>query len=211
MPLGRTIPSQEFLKVASYACSEEVPLYWTSPRQQRITNSSTESECVAWSSCHLKARWIKKLIEEIYHTNFRCSIHLIDNKGLDDMIKNFGSNSKLKQINIKTKSLCNDFKLGLIELSYPLIQELRGRESIDGPPSDRSRNQPHPTHSSQHNFNKPITTNHLSKSSSQIKSTLSRRFNTIETNAQTEDTAEACFQLPFSLFTQRIKAVISLR
>lgn len=127
------------------------------------------------------------------------------------MIKNFGSNSKLKQINIKTKSLCNDFKLGLIELSYPLIQELRGRESIDGPPSDRSRNQPHPTHSSQHNFNKPITTNHLSKSSSQIKSTLSRRFNTIETNAQTEDTAEACFQLPFSLFTQRIKAVISLR
>lgn len=54
------------------------PLYWTSRRQKNITHSSTESECVALSSCHLEAQWLNQLIEKVYRT---------------------------KHINLKTKSL----------------------------------------------------------------------------------------------------------
>lgn len=92
------------------------PLYWTSHRQQNITHSSTESECVALSSCHLEGRWLHQLLTEIYWEEFICPLHLIDNKGLDNKIKKFGSNSKAKHINIKVKSLRDDDENGNIDV-----------------------------------------------------------------------------------------------
>lgn len=96
------------------------PLYWTSKQQQCITHSSTESECLSLSSCHLEARWLQQLIEDIYCVNFKFPLHLINNKGLNDKIKKFGSSLKAKHIDIKTKSLQDDFKAGLIDVKLIL-------------------------------------------------------------------------------------------
>lgn len=92
------------------------PLYWTSRRQRCITHSSTESKSVALSSSHLEGWWLHQLIGKIYWEKFNCPLHLIDNKGLEDKVKKFGINSKVKHIDIKIKSLREDFENNLIDL-----------------------------------------------------------------------------------------------
>lgn len=92
------------------------PLYWTSRKQRNITFSSTEAECNALSNSQLEARWINHLIDEIWDCPLVPSIHLIDNKGLDDKVKKFGTNSKTKFIDIKTKGLREDLINNKIEV-----------------------------------------------------------------------------------------------
>lgn len=66
--------------------------------------------------CYLKLKWITHLISKIDpSTKVRPMMH-IDNKGLDDKIKKFGSHSKSRQIDIKTKGLCEDFSLSKFNL-----------------------------------------------------------------------------------------------
>lgn len=100
------------------------PLYWTSQPQRSIAHSSTKSECNALSTSHLEARWLNHLISEVLQTTFDPHLHLIDNKGLNDIIKKFGTKSHAKYIKIKMKSLRNDLHSKLIQIELILSQDM---------------------------------------------------------------------------------------
>jgi hypothetical protein len=50
-------------------------------------------------------QWIKFLVEELWNESLDPSTFHIDNQGLAEKIKNFGSNSKTKHLDIKMKWL----------------------------------------------------------------------------------------------------------
>lgn len=50
-------------------------------------------------------QWIKFLVEELWNEKIEPTSFHIDNKGLLEKIKNFGSNSKTKHLDIKMKWL----------------------------------------------------------------------------------------------------------
>ncbi|KNZ53200.1 hypothetical protein VP01_3309g1 [Puccinia sorghi] len=86
------------------------PLMWNSNKQKNITMSSTESKMNALSDSEQESQWLAFLIEELWQTKLAPTLFHIDNKGLLEKLKNFGSNSKTKHIDIKIKSLREKFK-----------------------------------------------------------------------------------------------------
>lgn len=67
--------------------------------------SSTEAELNALSDGVQENQWIKYLIEELWNDKIKPSQFHIDNQGLLEKLKNFGSNSKTKHLDIKIKHL----------------------------------------------------------------------------------------------------------
>ena len=72
--------------------------------------SSTESEMNALSDGEQENQWLAFLIEELWNVQLAPTLFHIDNKGLLEKLKNFGSNSKTKHLDIKIKSLREKFK-----------------------------------------------------------------------------------------------------
>ncbi|PLW39215.1 hypothetical protein PCANC_12949 [Puccinia coronata f. sp. avenae] len=72
--------------------------------------SSTESEMNALSDGEQESQWLKFLVEELWKKKLEPTLFSIDNKGLLEKLKNFGSNSKTKHLDIKIKSLRDKFK-----------------------------------------------------------------------------------------------------
>lgn len=81
------------------------PVSWNSKKQKNITMSSTESEMNALSDGEQENQWLSFLIGELWKKNLPATTFNIDNKGLLEKLKNFGSNSKTKHLDIKIKSL----------------------------------------------------------------------------------------------------------
>ncbi|KNZ62369.1 hypothetical protein VP01_127g7 [Puccinia sorghi] len=81
------------------------PIAWNSKKQRNITMSSTEAELNALSDGVQENQWIKFLVEELWDENLKPTQFHIDNQGLLEKLKNFGSNSKTKHIDIKMKKL----------------------------------------------------------------------------------------------------------
>lgn len=79
------------------------PILWNSKKQKNITLSSTESEMNALSDGIQEGQWLCHLIEELWEESPAPSVYHIDNKGLLDKVKNFGSNAKTKHLDIKVK------------------------------------------------------------------------------------------------------------
>ncbi|PLW53039.1 hypothetical protein PCANC_10761 [Puccinia coronata f. sp. avenae] len=72
--------------------------------------SSTESEMNALSDGEQESQWLHFLIEELYwKIKLAPTLFSIEKKGLLEKLKNFGSNSKFKHLDIKIKSLCGKF------------------------------------------------------------------------------------------------------
>jgi hypothetical protein len=67
--------------------------------------SSTKSEMNARSDGEQENQWLSFLIEELWRIKLSPTLFHIDNKGLLEKLKNFGSNSKTKHLDIKIKSL----------------------------------------------------------------------------------------------------------
>ncbi|KNZ55344.1 hypothetical protein VP01_2704g6 [Puccinia sorghi] len=86
------------------------PILWNSKKQRNITMSSTESEMSALSDGEQESQWLNFLIEELWKIKLAPTLFHIDNKGLLEKLKNFGSNSKTKHLDIKIKSLREKFK-----------------------------------------------------------------------------------------------------
>lgn len=86
------------------------PLSWNSKKQRNITMSSTESEMNALSDGEQENQWLSFLIEELWKVKLAPTLFHIDNKGLLEKLKNFGSNSKTKHLDIKIKSLREKYK-----------------------------------------------------------------------------------------------------
>ena len=72
--------------------------------------SSTESEMNALADGEQENQWLKFLIEELWKTELKPTLFSIDNKGLLEKLKNFGSNSKTKHLDIKVKNLREKLK-----------------------------------------------------------------------------------------------------
>ena len=61
-------------------------------------------------------QWLTFLIQELWLKNATPTLFHIDNKGLIEKLKNFGSNSKTKHIDIKIKSLREKYKSKAIDI-----------------------------------------------------------------------------------------------
>ncbi|POW01580.1 hypothetical protein PSTT_12373 [Puccinia striiformis] len=95
------------------------PVAWNSKKQRNITMSSTEAELNALSDGVQENHWIKFLVEELYNDKLNSTVFHIDNQGLLEKIKNFGSNSKTKHLDIKMKYLRDLYSKN--EISVKLI------------------------------------------------------------------------------------------
>ena len=67
--------------------------------------SSTEAEMNALADGVQENQWVKFLVEELWNKTLEPSTFHVDNQGLVEKIKNFGSNSKTKHLDIKMKWL----------------------------------------------------------------------------------------------------------
>ncbi|KNZ59931.1 hypothetical protein VP01_163g5 [Puccinia sorghi] len=89
----------------SLAFWKTCPILWNSKKQKNITMSSTKSEMNALSDGEQENQWLSFLVGELWNKKLPPTIFNIDNKGLLEKLKKFGSNSKTKHIDIKIKSL----------------------------------------------------------------------------------------------------------
>ncbi|KNZ47201.1 hypothetical protein VP01_65g2 [Puccinia sorghi] len=107
------------------------PISWNSCRQWSITYSSTKAELNPLFDSFHEGIWLKSLINEIWKQQIDsaknsiddselnkqltvdketfkkeyCTTHYIYNKGLDKNLKKFGSNSKTRHIDLRTKGI----------------------------------------------------------------------------------------------------------
>ncbi|KNZ46481.1 hypothetical protein VP01_7226g1, partial [Puccinia sorghi] len=61
-------------------------------------------------------QWLTFLIEELWKKNLSPTLFHIDNKGILEKLKHFGSNSKTKHLDIKIKNLRDKFKKNEIDV-----------------------------------------------------------------------------------------------
>lgn len=100
------------------------PISWNSKKQKNITLSSTESEMNALSDGEQENQWLTSLIEELWNIKLDSTIFCVDNKGLMEKLKNFGSNSKTKHLDIKIKHLRELFKNNKIDVKLIKSEEM---------------------------------------------------------------------------------------
>ncbi|KNZ57880.1 hypothetical protein VP01_204g5 [Puccinia sorghi] len=81
------------------------PVLWNSKKQKNISLSSTEAELNALSDGVQESQWVTYLVEELWKKKLDPTEFNVDNQGLIEKIKNFGSNSKTKHLDIKMKWL----------------------------------------------------------------------------------------------------------
>ncbi|KNZ55400.1 hypothetical protein VP01_2694g2 [Puccinia sorghi] len=93
----------------SIAFWKACPISWNSKKQKNITMSSTESKLNALSDGEQENQWLAFLIEELWHLKLPATIFNVDNRGLVEKLKKFGSNSKTKHLDIKIKALRDKF------------------------------------------------------------------------------------------------------
>ncbi|KNZ49416.1 hypothetical protein VP01_5023g3 [Puccinia sorghi] len=78
--------------------------------------SSTESEMDTFSDGEQEDQWLSFLIGELWCKDMKATVFHVDNKGLLEKLKNFGSNSKTKHLDNKIKALREKFKNKSIEV-----------------------------------------------------------------------------------------------
>ncbi|KNZ54134.1 hypothetical protein VP01_3031g2 [Puccinia sorghi] len=94
--------------------------------------SSTESEMNALSDGEQENQWLSFLIEELWKLDLPPTLFHIDNKGLLEKLKNFGSNSKTKHLDIKIKALREKFKKK--EIDHMMMMKLKVQPLRVAPP-----------------------------------------------------------------------------
>ncbi|KNZ49377.1 hypothetical protein VP01_5057g1 [Puccinia sorghi] len=123
---------------------------WNSCRQRSITYSSTEAELNPLVESFHEGVWLKALINEMWKLKIEsadhiindeelnkqltvddmtfkelyCTNHLIDNKGLNDKLKKFGSNSKTCHIDLRTKGIRQEIKANNIKITLVKTQDM---------------------------------------------------------------------------------------
>lgn len=115
---------------------------WSSARQRCVTYSSTKAKLDPLVDSFQEGVWLKAVISDLWVLNGGSASHFvdnaslhscltindkdfkaisqnvnyIDNKGLDDKLKKFGSNPKTQHIDLKTKGLCQEVKNATIKI-----------------------------------------------------------------------------------------------
>lgn len=86
--------------------------------------SSTESELNSLADANQENEWITNLIRELWQVEMTPTLFHINNSGLLDKIKDFGSHSKTKHLDIKAKYLREKFKKGEIKIKLVPSQSM---------------------------------------------------------------------------------------
>lgn len=82
------------------------PFAWKSRKQSNITLSSMEAELNALTDGAQESLWIQSIVGDLWRdSRIQPSDFYVDNKGLVNKVKHFGSNSKTKYIDMKMKWL----------------------------------------------------------------------------------------------------------
>ena len=76
----------------SIAFWKSCPISWNSKKQKNITLSSTKSEMNALADGEQENQWLYSMIEELWKEKLSPTLFHIDNKGLLEKLKKFGSN-----------------------------------------------------------------------------------------------------------------------
>ena len=71
-----------------------------------------------------KDQWLSSLIGELWGCKLSPTLFYIENKGLLEKLKNFGSNSKTKHLDIKIKNLREKFKNNDIDVKLITSEEM---------------------------------------------------------------------------------------
>ncbi|KNZ54453.1 hypothetical protein VP01_2942g1 [Puccinia sorghi] len=123
---------------------------WNSSKQRSVTYSSTKAELNPLVDSFHEGVWLKALLAEIWNIQIDAASHLIDNqelkerlmmsdeefeekfsnqhlidnKGLDDKVKKFGSNPKTRHIDLKTKGIRQEVKHNTIRIDLIRTHEM---------------------------------------------------------------------------------------
>lgn len=123
---------------------------WNSSKQRCVTYSSTEAELNPLVDAFHEGIWLKALLAEMWHIQLDAATHLIDdpdlleqlmmseeefnlkftnehlidNKGLDDKVKKFGTNPKTRHIDLKRKGIRQEVKHNTIRISLIKTTEM---------------------------------------------------------------------------------------
>ncbi|KNZ55537.1 hypothetical protein VP01_2654g2 [Puccinia sorghi] len=97
------------LQSGSVAFWKACPISWNSKKQKNITMSSTESEMNVLSDGEQENQWLSFLVGELWNKKLPATMFHVDNRGLLEKLKHFGSNSKTKHLDIKIKALREKF------------------------------------------------------------------------------------------------------
>jgi hypothetical protein len=103
---------------------KQCPVSWISKKQRNITLSSTEAELGSFSDGVQEQLWVKHLIEELWGIKLDPTVFSIDNKGLLEKLKNFGSNSKTKHLDITMKWLRDLFNNKDIRINLVATEQM---------------------------------------------------------------------------------------
>ncbi|KNZ50783.1 hypothetical protein VP01_423g2 [Puccinia sorghi] len=139
----------EALEISMTQRGEMIPIL--EPLKARsITYSSTEAELNPLVESFHEGVWLKALINEMWRLQIEaaehyiddidlnkqltsddetfkklfCTNHLIDNKGLNDKLKKFGSNSKTRHIDLRTKGIRQEIKQNKIKITLIKTHEM---------------------------------------------------------------------------------------
>jgi ABC-type phosphate transport system auxiliary subunit len=123
---------------------------WNSCRQRSATYPSTKAKLNLLVNSFHKGTWLKKLLAEIWNVQINsanhliddldlnkrlmmldddfktkfANNHLIDNKGLNNKVKKFGSNPKNQHIDLKKKGILQDAKHNSIKITLIRTHEM---------------------------------------------------------------------------------------
>jgi hypothetical protein len=100
------------------------PILWNSKKQKNITLSLTESEMNALSDGEQESQWLTFLVEKLWVKKLAPTLFHVNNKGLLEKLKHFGSNSKTKHLDIKIKYLRDKFKKKEIDVKLIPLAEM---------------------------------------------------------------------------------------
>ncbi|PLW37125.1 hypothetical protein PCASD_13942 [Puccinia coronata f. sp. avenae] len=110
---------------SSLAFWKSCPVLWNSKRQRNITLSSTKSEMNALSDGKQENQWLQFLVKELWNKKLALTLFNIDNKGLLEKLKHFGSNSKTKHLDIKIKNLRDKYQKEEIAMKLVSSDDMR--------------------------------------------------------------------------------------
>lgn len=97
---------------------------WNSSKQRNITFSSTDAELNALVDAFHKATWIRALMCEIFSSKLTAITIHTNNRGLMDKLENFGFNSRMQHLDLKTKGMREEVKSGNLRIQLIKLEAM---------------------------------------------------------------------------------------
>ncbi|XP_015170395.1 uncharacterized mitochondrial protein AtMg00810-like [Solanum tuberosum] len=91
---------------------------WNSKKQEVVTQSPTEAECIAAAGTTNQALWLRKIPRDLEQNDIEATVIKVDNKSAISMAKNPVQHGRSKHINVKFHAIRQAEKDGEIQLVH---------------------------------------------------------------------------------------------